>query len=393
EIEAVAEEKNPDAVKTAITNYESNIALAMEKSKEIKDKGQAETLLNSIADNNSRNQDVLAAVLIKVPEEAKVAIMQAIEASKKGQEEATKQIAELKGEIAQLKKEVAELKSKEETNIKTGGESDNQKSKNSSTPIKPQTSPVSGTTKTLKSVTPSPSQLPTKVSEPQNTPPANQPTNNITSPQTTQSTPAETLKISSVNVVPDMTSVKIGWETNQPTESKLYLSGGGLNSKLFVSEAGYSTKHFATITQLTPITDYSFQITAIGGNGFTDISGSFKTKIPAPTLQMTGGGSIPLGGSGYKISWNTTYASSCTASGDWSGEKTNAGEYILPSTNAGNYTYGLTCVGNNGENVSKSVSVNVFNTKPQIIFYFNDVISNTFSGKIGETVKLRWETS
>ena len=55
----------------------------MEKSKEIKDKGQAETLLNSIADNNSRNQDVLAAVLIKVPEEAKVAIMQAIEASKK----------------------------------------------------------------------------------------------------------------------------------------------------------------------------------------------------------------------------------------------------------------------------------------------------------------------
>ena len=59
---------------------------------------EAEILLNSIADNNSRNQEVLSAVLIKVPEEAKAAITQAIEASKKGQEEAMKQVAELKGE-------------------------------------------------------------------------------------------------------------------------------------------------------------------------------------------------------------------------------------------------------------------------------------------------------
>src|SRR3989344_1604600 len=70
EIEAVAEDKNPDAVKTAIANYESNVALATEKSKEVKDKGQAETLFTSIADNASRNQEVLSAILIKVPEEA-----------------------------------------------------------------------------------------------------------------------------------------------------------------------------------------------------------------------------------------------------------------------------------------------------------------------------------
>ena len=104
EIEAIAEEKNPDAVKTALTNYESNVALATEKSKEVKDKGKAETLLTSIADNTSRNQDALSAVLNKVPEEAKAAIARAIEASKKGQEEATKQIAELKSEVEKLKK-------------------------------------------------------------------------------------------------------------------------------------------------------------------------------------------------------------------------------------------------------------------------------------------------
>ncbi|HEY4500875.1 MAG TPA: DUF5667 domain-containing protein [Candidatus Paceibacterota bacterium] len=110
EIEAIAEEKNPDAVKTAIANYESNVALATEKSKEVKDKGQAEGLFTLIEGSTSRNQEVLAAVLIKVPEEAKAAITQAIEASKKGQEEATKQIAELRIEIERLKNEVAELK-------------------------------------------------------------------------------------------------------------------------------------------------------------------------------------------------------------------------------------------------------------------------------------------
>ncbi|MDO8443337.1 MAG: DUF5667 domain-containing protein [bacterium] len=108
EIEAISGENNPDAVKTAISNYESNVALATEKSKEVKDKGQEENLLNLITDNASKNQEVLSAVLIKVPEEAREAIVRAIEASKKGQEEATKQITELKGEIEQLKKEVVE---------------------------------------------------------------------------------------------------------------------------------------------------------------------------------------------------------------------------------------------------------------------------------------------
>ena len=143
EIEAIAEEKNPDAVKTAIANYESNIALATKKSKEVKDKGQVESLLTLIEDSSSKNQEILNTVLIKVPEEAREVITRAIEASKKNQEEITKQLAELNGEVEQLKKEVVELKSKEEANTKTNEELNKQKSKNTSTPAKTQTSPVS----------------------------------------------------------------------------------------------------------------------------------------------------------------------------------------------------------------------------------------------------------
>ena len=130
EAEAVAGDNNVEAVKTAITNYEGNIALATEKSKEVQDKERSESLFTLIADNTSKNQEVLSAVLIKVPEEAKEAITQAIEASRKGQEEATKQIAELKSEIEQLKKEVADLKAENEAQTKTNKELDKNLLKN-----------------------------------------------------------------------------------------------------------------------------------------------------------------------------------------------------------------------------------------------------------------------
>ena len=98
EAEAVAENNNTDAVKTAITNYESNIAFAAEKSKDVSEKEKAEALLTSIADSTSKHQEILADVLAKVPDEAKEAIAKAIEASRKGQEEAMRQDAEVWGE-------------------------------------------------------------------------------------------------------------------------------------------------------------------------------------------------------------------------------------------------------------------------------------------------------
>lgn len=125
--EAEAVTDNAQAVKTAITNYESNIAFAEEKSKDVGDKEKAEALLTSIADNTSKHQEVLTAVLVKVPDEAKEAITRAIEASRKGHEEAMQKIAELKDEIEQLKQEVAELKAKDEEREKTIEELSRQK--------------------------------------------------------------------------------------------------------------------------------------------------------------------------------------------------------------------------------------------------------------------------
>ncbi|QQG42412.1 MAG: trypsin-like peptidase domain-containing protein [Candidatus Giovannonibacteria bacterium] len=121
EAEAVAGDKNSDAVKTAISGYEANIALAAEASKKVKDETKAESLLNLIANNTSKHQEILADVLSKVPDEAKEAITKALEASKKGQEEALNKIAELNksegggsemgsNEVNLTKKELDELR-------------------------------------------------------------------------------------------------------------------------------------------------------------------------------------------------------------------------------------------------------------------------------------------
>lgn len=318
EIEAIAEEENPGAVKTAIANYESNIALATEKSKEVKDNGQAESLFTSIADNASRNQEVLSAVLIKVPEEAKAAITQAIEASKRGQEEAAKQIAELKGEIEKLKNEVAELKAKEETNAST--DLKNQKPENTSAPAKSQTSSISETTRAQKSTTPAPAQIPSKTNELQSTKSTNQSSgepNNV-SPQITQPQ----------TVIP---------------------------------------------TPLPPIT----------------------AKIPSPTLKFNQiSQNVSLGVQGFKVSWTSAYVEFCSASGAWSGSKSTSGEESLSFSQVGAHTYTLTCAGKNGEKITESIVIKVIDTTPKITFSFNGggSTANTYTAKVGDTVRLGWST-
>ena len=108
--EAEAVVGNTEAVKTAVTNYENNIAFAAEKSKSVTEKEKSETLLTLIADNTSKHQEVLTNVLDKVPDEAKEAILKAIEVSKDRQTQALAEILELKKTITELQQEVDSLK-------------------------------------------------------------------------------------------------------------------------------------------------------------------------------------------------------------------------------------------------------------------------------------------
>src|SRR3989344_5888068 len=139
------------------------------------------------------------------------------------------------------------------------------------------------------------------------TPPSN--------PTNSSSNSASNVKITLGTQAVDKTSAQIEWTTSEPTESKLYLSGGGVSSEQHASKNGYTTKHIVIMENLKPMTDYSFQITATGNGGFADYTDGFKTKTPSPTIKFnTSSQSVAIESQGYRISWTGGYAQSCTAS-------------------------------------------------------------------------------
>lgn len=77
---------------------------------------------------------------------------------------------------------------------------------------------------------------------------------------------------------------------------------------------------------------------------------------PTPTLSFTAADSSIVSGGATTLSWSTTDATSCAASGGWSGSKAVSGsEPVAPTSDT---TYSLTCDGEGGS-VSASVAVAV----------------------------------
>lgn len=122
-----ANKNDTEAIEKAMENYKEKISLATEKSKEIEDEEKIEELLNIVAESTAKHQEILNEVLEKVSDEAKEAILKAIEISKRGQEEANKQISDLKKEVSELKQELEEVKEKLENKNGESKENDNDK--------------------------------------------------------------------------------------------------------------------------------------------------------------------------------------------------------------------------------------------------------------------------
>ncbi len=93
-------------------------------------------------------------------------------------------------------------------------------------------------------------------------------------------------------------------------------------------------------------------------DGRTNVGGG--TGGPAPVITFTATPStVPAGGT-TTLTHTTTGATSCVASGAWSGNRGTSGSTVVtvPAT-AGSYTYTLTCTGSNGQQSAQSVTVTV----------------------------------
>jgi hypothetical protein len=79
------------------------------------------------------------------------------------------------------------------------------------------------------------------------------------------------------------------------------------------------------------------------------------TALVVPTLALTAA-SIPLGSSAT-LTWTSIHATSCTASGGWSGTQTTSGSLVLKPTVAGTQTYTLTCTNAFGTSAAASTTL------------------------------------
>ena len=123
---------------------------------------------------------------------------------------------------------------------------------------------------------------------------------------------------------------------------------------------------------------YALQCASATGDGSAQVAvqGLVATVSLSASPTTTGVGQPAT------LTWSSTQATSCTASGDWSGALASSGsQAVVPST-VGNHTYSLTC-GNPGAPAQASVSVTASIPVVSLSVFPSSVIA-------GKTVTLRW---
>ena len=118
-----------------------------------------------------------------------------------------------------------------------------------------------------------------------------------------------------------------------------------------------------------------FVIASCGGGG----GGGSTPEPPVPGASITlsiSDDQIYLGNS-VTLTWTTSNASSCTASGSWSGSKALSGSETITPDSEGQKSYTLTCSNSAGTSTSRTVSTNVIGNSQGIVVGANYISSPT----------------
>ena len=99
-----------------------------------------------------------------------------------------------------------------------------------------------------------------------------------------------------------------------------------------------------------------FIITSCGGGGGGGGGATPIQALAAVITSFVSGESSSTVGSSVDLTWASTNATSCSASGSWSGAKGVSGTESVQVNSAGNNSFVLTCNGEGG-NSTKSVVV------------------------------------
>mgnify|MGYP001610693461 CR=1 FL=1 len=113
-------------------------------------------------------------------------------------------------------------------------------------------------------------------------------------------------------------------------------------------------------TPVSQNTDYIYQIEAYKG-ALTTRSNAINVTTPycAPTLDFSGFPTSIFQGQTTTLTWSSSYTTSCTASGNWSGAKALSGNQVVVPLPPPSVTYNLQCSGPGGSTPVQGVTVNI----------------------------------
>jgi hypothetical protein len=113
-------------------------------------------------------------------------------------------------------------------------------------------------------------------------------------------------------------------------------------------------------TPTTATAQATYAITANNASGSTTFNLSVTISAPpAPTVNLTATPNPAIQAAGTTLTWTTTNASTCTASGAWSGAKATSGTASITTPAVGAFTYTLTCQNLVATTASTSVVLSV----------------------------------
>jgi YD repeat-containing protein len=101
----------------------------------------------------------------------------------------------------------------------------------------------------------------------------------------------------------------------------------------------------------------TFSLTCTGAGGSATGSAQVTVTPPPPTVSISANPSLVSSGNSSTLTWSSTNATSCTASGAWSGAKPSSGTQSTGAVNVTS-TFSLTCTGGGG-NATGSATVRV----------------------------------
>jgi hypothetical protein len=107
---------------------------------------------------------------------------------------------------------------------------------------------------------------------------------------------------------------------------------------------------------------FIFVVSCGGGGGGGGGGGSTPPPNPAPSVNLSASPSEQLVNSNVTLTWSSSNATSCSASGDWSGTKDISGSEDVPIGKVGSNTYSLACSGAGGNRSDAVIVVGYRNT-------------------------------